>query len=1527
MANTVSNTTLNLSINGRQAAQVLDTLREKANKLREAADKAAAAGDKDKAARLEREYRRLNNIIRQSTSETATLEQTMRRLDKASPRELRKALSVLQRQLNGIGRGSEAWNRHVEMIRRVQAEITSLNQAMTVQQTLWERFNNWLNTFQTAIMAFVGAVTGIVAAGKSAVDKYADMEQEMAGVQKYSGLAADEVKRLNEEFKRIDTRSSREELNRMAQDAGRLGKTSVKEILGYVNAADKINVALDDLGKNATLTLSKLTGIFGDEERHGTEQSLLKVGSVINELSQNCSASAPYIANFTERLGGVGAQAGMTIQQIMGFAAVLDSNSQKVEASATALSQIIVRLYQDPAKYARVAGLEVKAFSDLMRRDANEALLLFLDTLNKAGGMDVLSPMFKDMGENGSRAIAALSTLANNIGAVKKQQSEANRAFAEGTSIQKEFDVQNNTVRAQMDKARKSIEEIAISLGEKLMPLMSHIYSSSSLILRALSAIVTFISDNFRTIVTLTAAIAAYSVTVNLATIRTKALAAAKAAWIAVTGRFTKALLLQDAAFALLHGDIRIARRALVQFFSAIKLNPIGLLVAGITAATVAFIRFKNKSDEFRKSMDEAEKSAQSFTVEMRKEQKEIDRLVGTLKAAKKGTKEYDDARKAIISGYAPYLQGIITEAGEISNLTLAYQRLTFAAEKSARARSNAKVQESIDYTYYSEVDRLTEKLRESLSKMGMKEYDTSRLVVSVSQGLASGRGIPEETFNEIRKYSEKNIGIMQNLFGDSPVDIMMRLRSNKSDYETRSEKLRENDVRYFRTMQDSELSGMIKSLSEQLKSSGKKGIEVSFSTAGEEMAGKIAEAITKSGDAPKFDLKAPLGPVKYAVASGVLSRDQAQSLLSELLFESAQRTPQSNSAKQSEGQYPESPEDGGKSQKSDPFRDALKALEAVRDKALDQAAIDQAIGNTDWLQYLEQKHESLVRFYDDAKSLYEQWKRTGDTGYSSILRQRAEEELSWKQQTSARSIEEVKRTQRMEEIELRMNYADKGKLSYEEESTLQQKLFDIRIRAMKKELSLTDEKSKEHAEKELAIEQALAEEKLRIRQELARKTAEIMAQYEEQSPAQLLKEELQVLEILRVRGEDNGGISQEQFDRYTHTAKDRRTKDLPGTRERPAVSQAQHLFEEQKKDLDEWLQEGLISFDEYSRRLREMKRQLRDTFAAEFKNAGSEWVSQLTSMYQAWSDFAEALKDPDGDPFKPLSDGIRSTAAVMTAVMQSVTQLTQAQVEIQTSAVERRYSRESAFAEGNAYLQQKLEKKKEKEIAKLKSEASKKNFAMQVAATVANTAANAVAAYGAALHIKGMAGLILAPIAAGLALAQGAVQIAVLKKQQQAAEATGYSGGGFTKKGKKDEPAGIVHAGEWVAPQSLVNNPRVRPVIDILEQARRTNVMPTLSMEDVSRSISAPMRIAYAPRPVTVTLPTESGQIASGRAAQGEAGLSQGERSAQGIQEILSRLSDRLDRPIIAHTSVAGPHGIRQAEDEYARLMANKSR
>lgn len=575
MANYTSTANVVLSVNGKQAQKMLSQLEKDAKRLEKQIAAAANAGDKATMKKLQRELRSTQRMMEQLKGASVAVDNTLRRLDKATPKELNKALRTLQQQLNGIERGSAAWDAQVAKIKAVKEELSKVNEEMRQQRSLSDRVADWLNKWQMAIVGVGAAVTGLVMAGRKAVNAYAEMEQEMANVRKYTGMSAEEIEALNKEFKKIDTRTPREELNKLAQEAGRLGKTSQEDVLGFVRAADKINVALDDLGSGATLTLSKLTGIFGDEQRLGTEKALLSVGSVVNELSQNCAASAPYIAEFASRMGGVGAQANMTVQQIMGFAAVLDSNNQKLEASSTALSQVIVRIYQDPAKYARVAGMDVEKFSNLVRTDMNAALIEFLSTLKQAGNMDVLSPMFKDMGENGSRAISALSTLANHIEEVKAQQEVANIAFEEATSIDKEFNVQNNTVQAGLEKAKNRVHELAVELGEKLQPVMRLVISSSTIALRTLSVMVDFFIKYRREILSFTAAIAAYTLCAKGSAIATAAWSTACKVAQGVAATTRVAILALRIGYFQLTGQITKASAATRIFNTVSKASPI----------------------------------------------------------------------------------------------------------------------------------------------------------------------------------------------------------------------------------------------------------------------------------------------------------------------------------------------------------------------------------------------------------------------------------------------------------------------------------------------------------------------------------------------------------------------------------------------------------------------------------------------------------------------------------------------------------------------------------------------------------------------------------------------------------------------------------------------------------------------------------------------------------------------------------------------------------------------------------------
>ena len=311
--------------------------------------------------------------------------------------------------------------------------------------------------------------------------------------------------------------------------------------------------------------------------------------------------------------------------------------------------------------------------------------------------------------------------------------------------------------------------------------------------------------------------------------------------------------------------------------------------------------------------------------------------------------------------------------------------------------------------------------------------------------------------------------------------------------------------------------------------------------------------------------------------------------------------------------------------------------------------------------------------------------------------------------------------------------------------------------------------------------------------------------------------------------------------------------------------------------------------------------------YGQEYNDTSKNFLENMTEDITEWlnSDLGQAVHGS----FDTLTSG-------MSSIFSGMTSLIQAELEIQTAAIEKRYDKEISQAEGNNYKVKKLEEQKQKELAKKKNEANKKMFAMQVIQAVAQTAQNAISAYGSAAAIP-LVGYILVPVAAAMAVAAGAIQIAAIKKQQQASESQGYAKGGFTPKGSKFQEVGVVHAGEWVASQEMLANPVARPIINALDYAQRTNTIGSLRADDVSQTIAP---VAYSTpqqqQPIIVQQP-------DGLAT---AAIVQNTKVMQSYADTMKQLEKRLSEPFVTVNTVTGDTGIKQAQDEYSILMRNKT-
>lgn len=552
-------------------------------------------------------------------------------------------LGKRQKELNSIMRNL---NPNTEMYKKLELQLQQVNSRIkelkvTAVDTSFSfsKLADGFNRYGTLIATGIASVTGFTLTMRKCVDAYAEMEEAQSQVIKYTGLSKDAVKELNEEFKNLDTRTPRTRLNELAGDAGKLGISTKKDVMEFVQAADMINVALgEDLGKDAITQIGKLAQMFGDGDR-SLKDNMLAVGSAVNSVAQSSSASEPYLVEFTARMGGVGKQAKLAVTDIMGYASALDQNMLRSEMASTALSGLILKLYQEPAKYAKLAGIQVEEFTKLMAEDANEAVLVFLEALNRLGGMEQLAPVLDKMSLSGAEAASVISTLAGSVAQVRKEQQGANQAFVEGTSIVNEFAVQNSTVQAELDKAKQRFHDITVELGEQLLPLMKYMVTTGSLTVKALSLLVNILTDYKGIILALTTAVATYSLSVNTAALKTKIFTTwTKAASIA-TGLLNK----------------------------SIKFSTWGAVIAGLTSVISYLVLFRSENKKTSESVDSLRRINKQVENEYSSQAAKIDRLTDTLKDNRLGLdlrKQALKELKSIVPGYNAQL----TEEGLLIN-------------------------------------------------------------------------------------------------------------------------------------------------------------------------------------------------------------------------------------------------------------------------------------------------------------------------------------------------------------------------------------------------------------------------------------------------------------------------------------------------------------------------------------------------------------------------------------------------------------------------------------------------------------------------------------------------------------------------------------------------------------------------------------------------------------------------------------------------------------------------------------------
>lgn len=1368
----------------------------------------------------DKEIDRTNVDIKETKRQMQLVNNTMANLKTSSIRDLEYSIKVLNQQMHGMERGTEQFKQMELKAKQLKAELQAVRAEGVAQESWIKRSADWFNRMQGIALVAVAAISGITFTVKKCVEEYAKMDDEMTNVRKYTGQAAEEVERMNEDFKKMDTRTPRQKLNQLAEDAGRLGITSTAAVEEFVDGADKINVALgDDLGDKAVSQIGKLAQMFGEDKTKGLRGAMLATGSAVNELAQNSSASAGYLVDFTARVAGVGKQAGFTQAQIMGLASVLDQNMQQDETAATAVQNLLAKMFQDSAKFAQIAGLNVKEFAKTLKEDANGALLQFLAAMRAKGGFADLAPMFEEMKMDGSRATGVLTVLADKLDDIKTAQNLANEAYSEGTSVLNEFETQNESVQAQLDKASKKFLDLSIELGQKLYPAARYCISAASLGVRALSTLVDFVKDYWRILIVLTAAIVTYTAVSKAKLIAEKAQMAwlnimilREKAHLVLVGLKTSALKTMAIVQMALTREIKLTTAAQMLWNKVLLANPITAViavVAGLTAAIVTLSKETSTAEQAQRDYNDAVTDANKQAAE---EEASTMRLVSAIQS--NTTAESD--RKAAL---------------EELNGKLMREHLGNITEEAVRTgQATRQIQSYIDMMKKKIViDGLQKKLAESIAKQAEDED-------LLGEANNDNRGYWKRFWDRLNPFAGGKTQKL-NFAADHKDQLLQSVEREKQYQQKLIDKINELESQHFEVYDP-----------EPWRNNGFNG---------KDNDGTIIKKQSTAGTHQASDKERKARAKAEKTAAAEARKREAE-------------------AKRKQKQ-------------------AADSIKAETSELMANNAKAYAEGKKTYQQFLDDRQNIQIKGFAKLKQLYgaesNEYKQLLDNQVT-VVKQHDAAILKMNEQS-------IERERLQKEASIKAQYNDANSAIYQNDIALDEAIYQNDADAMQKRLALYNEGSEEWLDLKAEMEQASLDHQLQMQESYQNQLKELRQQFG--------KQDLQAQETMYLNGLDNlykqGLIKEEEYQQMKleitkQFAAQRAQIDADdhgaGSAQLKINDKSSEMVNSARAAAGESQSTGNATLGGYFSSQVENYQNTMEKLKELYGNDKQNHAAYMQAKGKITSDF--------------LNDLIEKTAVVyngINGILSASSSYAQACSDLEQAKISKNYEKQIAAAGNNSKKKKKLEEKRDKELAAAKSKANKKAMKIEIAQAIASTAMSAINAYASAAAIPTI-GWTLAPIAAGMATAAGMIQLAAIKKQHQA-EAAGYYEGGYTGGNRYRKEAGVVHEGEFVANHNAVNNSSIRPALDLIDRAQRTNTVGSLTADDITRSLGQGGSTVVAP---VVNVNNDNTEV---------------RQSLDGVNAAVSRLTQTLDDGIEVEVPISGRRGLHRRLQDYQRILNNK--
>lgn len=315
----------------------------------------------------------------------------------------------------------------------------------------------------------------VIAAGTASVKAFADWESAFAGVMKtvdetatttYEDIAAGIMKMATE------TASSKTEIAAVAEAAGQLG-VGADDLLKFTNTMIMLGDSTNLSAEEAATALARISNITGD-----SLQDVDRLGASIVALGNSFATNESSIVEMANRLASAGTIAGISTQDILALSAAMSSVGIEAEAGGTAMTQTLTSISKAASEggaklstLAEISGMTAEEFANKWKTAPTEALQAFIQGLSdmNSAGQDTYA-VLDELGMSGIRQSNMLQSLALASDQLGEAIEVSNKAFGENTALSDEAEKRYATFNAKLSQTKERISNVAIQLGEILMP-------------------------------------------------------------------------------------------------------------------------------------------------------------------------------------------------------------------------------------------------------------------------------------------------------------------------------------------------------------------------------------------------------------------------------------------------------------------------------------------------------------------------------------------------------------------------------------------------------------------------------------------------------------------------------------------------------------------------------------------------------------------------------------------------------------------------------------------------------------------------------------------------------------------------------------------------------------------------------------------------------------------------------------------------------------------------------------------------